>query len=187
VVRHFRPTVLIGASGRPGAFTEPIVREMLRHTPRPVILPISNPTDSAEATPEDLLGWTDGAAVVGTGSPFPPVTLNGVTHEIGQGNNVLIFPGVGLGALAVKAHRLTDGAFAAAGEAVHRCTPITGRRGEPIFPPLARLREVSLEVALAVGKALVAEGAAGPRSDEDVERAVREMIWEPVYRVYRPA
>ena len=185
VVRQFHPTVLIGASGRRGAFTEAIVREMRRHCPRPVILPISNPTDSAEATPADLLAWTGGAAVVGTGSPFAPVTVNGVVHEIGQGNNVLIFPGVGLGALSVRARRLTDGAFVAAGEAVHRFTQITGRAGEAIYPPLARLREVSLEVAIAVGKALVAEGAADPCSDEDVERSVRGMIWEPVYRPYR--
>jgi malic enzyme len=187
VVRHFHPSVLIGASGRRGAFTEAIVREMHRHCPRPIILPISNPTDNAEATPADLLRWTGGAAVVGTGSPFAPVTVNGVTYEIGQGNNVLIFPGVGLGALAVKARRLTDGAFAAAGEAVYRFTPIAGRAGEAIYPPLARLREVSLHVAVAVGRALVAEGAANALSDEDVERSVRALIWEPVYRPYRAA
>ena len=187
VARAFHPTVLVGASGRPGAFTEPIVREIRRHCARPVILPISNPTDSAEAKPSDLLEWTEGAAVVGTGSPFPPVSRNGVTHEIGQGNNVLVFPGVGLGALAVRARRLTDGAFAAAAEAVHRCTPITGSPGESIYPPLQRLREVSREVAVAVGKRLVEEGAADARSAEQVERSVRAMIWEPVYRPYRRA
>jgi malate dehydrogenase (oxaloacetate-decarboxylating) len=187
VVRHFHPTVLIGASGQPRTFTEPIIREMLRHCARPIILPISNPTDNAEAVPADLLRWTNGAAVVGTGSPFGPVTMNGVIHEIGQGNNVLIFPGVGLGALAVKARRMTDGAFTAAGEALHRITPITGQPGEPIYPPLSRLREVSFQVALAVGKALVSEGAAPKRSDDDLERSIRAMIWEPIYRPYRPA
>jgi malate dehydrogenase (oxaloacetate-decarboxylating) len=187
VVHHFHPTILVGASGQSGAFTESIVRGMIGHCARPIILPISNPTDNAEAAPTDLLRWTDGAAVVGTGSPFPPVTLNRVTYEIGQGNNVLIFPGVGLGALAVEARRLTDGAFAAASDALHRFTEITGRAGEAIYPPLSRLRDVSFRVALAVGAALVAEGAAGPRSAEEVERSVREMIWDPVYRAYRPA
>ena len=187
VVHHFQPTILVGASGQPGAFTESIVREMLSHCARPIVLPISNPTDNAEATPADLLRWTGGAAVIGTGSPFPPVTLNGVTHEIGQGNNVLIFPGVGLGALAVEARRFTDAAFAAAGDALHRFTQITGRPGEAIYPPLSRLRDVSFQVALAVGTALADEGAADPLSAVEVERRVREMIWEPVYRPYRPA
>jgi len=187
VVHHFRPTILVGASGQRGSFTESIVREMLRHCARPIILPISNPTDNAEATPADVLRWTDGAAVVGTGSPFPPVSLNGVTHEIGQGNNVLIFPGVGLGALAVGSSRLTDAAFTAAGDALHRFTEITGRPGEAIYPPLLKLREVSFHVALAVAMALVDDGSADPLSAGEVERRVRAMIWEPVYRPYRPA
>jgi malic enzyme len=187
VVRHFHPTILIGASGQPGAFTEPIVREMICGCPRPIILPISNPTAKAEATPSDLLAWTDGAAVVGTGSPFPPVTLRGITHRIGQGNNALIFPGVGLGAIAVGAGRLTDGAFAAAGNAVHEMTAVSGRAGEPIYPPLARLRDVSFRVAIAVGETLVAENAAPPLDRAVVEARVRGMIWDPVYRPYRPA
>ena len=187
VVHHFRPTILVGASGQPGAFTESIVREMLRHCARPVILPISNPTANAEATPADLLRWTGGAAVIGTGSPFANVTLNGVTHEIGQGNNVLIFPGVGLGALAVGARRLTDGAFAAAGDALHRFTTISGRSGEAIYPHLSLLRDVSFQVALAVGTALIAEGTADSLSAGEVERRVLEMIWQPAYRPYRPA
>ncbi len=187
VVNHFRPTVLVGASGQPEAFTEPILRAMRRHCPRPIVLPISNPTDKAEATPERLLAWTDGAAVIGTGSPFPPVLWNGTSHEIGQGNNALIFPGVGLGAIAVDARRLTDRAFAAAGNALFESTPITGRPGEPIYPRLSRLREVSLRVALAVGNALVAEGAAPAMSPDEVERRIRGLMWEPVYRPYRPA
>ncbi len=187
VIHNFHPTILVGASGQPGSFTESVVRGMIGHCARPIILPISNPTDNAEATPADLLHWTGGAAVVGTGSPFPPVTQNGVTYEIGQGNNVLIFPGVGLGALAVEARRITDAAFAAAGEALHRFTDITGRPGEAIYPPLSRLRDVSLQVALAVGAALIEEGVADPLSAAEVERSVLEMVWEPVYRPYRPA
>jgi malic enzyme len=187
VVRHFHPTILIGASGQPRAFTEHMIREMLSHCDRPIILPISNPTEKAEATPVDLLRWTDGAAIVGTGSPFPSVLHLGVTHHIGQGNNALIFPGVGLGAVAVEARRLTDEAFDAAGNAVHGCTEITGTHGEAIYPPLSRLREVSLQVALAVGESLVETGAAAPRSRVEVERRVRGMMWEPVYMPYRPA
>jgi malic enzyme len=185
VVRHFRPTVLVGASGQPGSFTEAILREMHRHCPRPIVLPISNPTANAEAVPADILAWTGGAAVVGTGSPFDPVTVGGITHRIGQGNNVLIFPGVGLGAIAVEARRLTDGAFDAASDALHRFAPETGRTGEPIYPPLTRLREESLEVALAVAKSLVESGDAPPRSPEAIEARVRGYIWDPVYRPYR--
>lgn len=186
VVNGFHPTVLIGASGRPGAFTEAIVRAMHRHCPRPIILPISNPTANAEATPGDLLRWTEGAAVVGTGSPFPPETVRGVTYEIGQGNNVLIFCGVGLGAIAVEARRLSDDAFAAAGNALFEHTGISGRPGEAIYPPLARLRDVSFRVALSVGNALVKGGMCPPLSRDAVEERVRAMIWEPIYRPYRP-
>src|SRR5206468_6828367 len=151
-------TILIGASGQPGAFTEAIIRAMHHGCPRPIILPITNPTAKAEATPSDLLHWTAGAAVVGTGSPFPAVSVNGVTHQIGQGNNALIFPGVGLGAIAVGATRLTDQAFAAAGDAVFEFTAVSGRPGEAIYPPLARLRDVSFRVAVAVGSSLVEGG-----------------------------
>lgn len=187
VVQRFHPTVLIGASGQPGAFTEAVVRAMHRHCARPIILPISNPTANAEATPADLLRWTEGAAVVGTGSPFPPVDFGGTTYEIGQGNNALIFPGVGLGAIAVDARRLTDGAFDAASRALCDRTTIRGLPGEPIYPPLASLRSVSASVALAVGRTLVSEGAAAEFSDDDIERRVRSMIWDPVYLPYRPA
>lgn len=185
VVSCFHPTVLVGASGQPGAFTEPIVRTMRERCDRPVILPISNPTSKCEATPEDLLGWTGGAAVVGTGSPFSPVEVGGIVHEIGQGNNALVFPGVGLGAVAVEARRLTDEAFDAASRAVFEFTEKSDRAGSPIYPPLSKLREISFQVALAVGQALVSEGAAPERTPKDVEARVRGMIWDPVYRPYR--
>src|SRR5262249_6043893 len=157
VVERFHPTVLVGASGQTGAFTEAIVRAMHRHCARPVVLPISNPTAKAEATPADLLRWTDGAAVFGAGGPLPPGHLRGPTYEIGQGNNAFIFPGVGLGAIAVDALRLTEGAFDAASRAICERTVIRGRAGEPIYPPLASLRSVSAHVAVAVGRALVSE------------------------------
>ena len=187
VVAHFHPTILIGASGQPGWFTEPMIRDMGGHCERPIVMPISNPTSRIEATPAQILEWTDGRAVVGTGSPFEPVTVRGVTHVIGQGNNAMIFPGVGLGAIAVEARRLTDGAFTAAERAVVACTSITGRRGEPIYPPLSRLREVSFRVAVAVGNELVSSGAAPDVNADEVERRVRDLVWEPVYRPYRAA
>jgi malate dehydrogenase (oxaloacetate-decarboxylating) len=185
VVARFHPTILIGASGQPGWFTESLTRDMARHCDRPIVMPISNPTSRAEATPRQLLEWTDGRAVVGTGSPFESVTLLGVNHVIGQGNNAMIFPGVGLGAIAVEARRLTDAAFTAAERAVVECTSITGKAGEPIYPPLSRLREVSFRVAVAVGRQLVSDGAAPGIAMDQVERRVRDFVWEPVYRPYR--
>lgn len=186
VVSEFKPTVLIGASGQPGAFDQSIVRSMLKGCSRPVILPLSNPTSHAEAVPRDLIEWTNGAAVVGTGSPFPPVTHAGVTYEIGQGNNALIFPGVGLGAVAVGARRLPDEAFMAASQALLRFTETSGRPGASIYPPLRRLREVSFAVAVEVARTLVSVGAA-PEPREPIESLVRSMMWEPVYLPYRPA
>ena len=187
VVARFHPTILIGASGQPGWFPESLIRDMARHCERPIVMPISNPTSRIEATPKQILEWTEGRAVVGTGSPFESVTIRGVSYVIGQGNNAMIFPGVGLGAIAVEARRLTDGAFAAAERAVVACTSITGRIGEPIYPPLSRLREVSFRVAVAVGMELVTAGVAPWIRVDEVERRVRDLVWEPVYRPYRAA
>lgn len=185
VVANFRPSVLIGASGQPGAFTEAIVRSMARHAPRPVVLPLSNPTSKSEATPTDILGWTNGAALVGTGSPFDPVRVGDVTFEIGQGNNALVFPGIGLGAAAAQATWLPDGAFDAAAAALHALTPGGGARGASIYPSLRSLRETSLGVARAVASTLVRLGAAPSRSDAELDERIRAMVWDPVYRPYR--
>jgi malic enzyme len=185
VVRHYRPSVLVGASGQPGAFTEEIVREMRRHVARPVILPLSNPTDRSEACPADLLRWTEGAALVGTGSPFPPVAFGGRTYAVGQGNNALVFPGVGLGAIAVGARELPDDAFVAAAEAIVEAAP----RGETeaIFPPLARLQEVSRRVARRVARRLVHGGFAPPLDEAAIDGRIEGLRWEPRYLPYRPA
>ncbi|MCZ2969971.1 NAD-dependent malic enzyme, partial [Acinetobacter baumannii] len=118
VVKHVKPTILIGTSTVAGAFKEEIIKEMASHVERPIILPMSNPTPLAEAKPADLIEWTEGRALVATGSPFEPVTYNGVTYVIGQSNNALIFPGLGLGTIVVRASVMTDGMFAAAAEAV---------------------------------------------------------------------
>ena len=185
VVRHVKPTVLIGASGRPGAFSEEVVRAMAEGCPRPIILALSNPPSKAEAVPEDLLRWTGGAAVVGTGSPFPAVRLGGVTHEIGQANNVFAFPGIGLGATVVGARSLPDDVFAAAARAVESCTGSSNVPGASIYPSISRLREVSRVVAVAVGRALVESGAAPSLTGPEIEDRVAAAMWEPDYLEYR--
>ena len=186
VVRAFKPTVLVGASGQPATFTEEVVTAMHHGCERPIILALSNPTSRAEARPEDLLRWTHGAAVVGTGSPFSPVECGGMRHHIGQGNNALVFPGIGLGAVAVGARRLPDEVFTAAADALFEYVAPSIRVGAPIFPPLRRLREVSRLVAVEVGCALVSAGAAPEFSRGEIEERVRAEMWEPVYRAYRP-
>jgi malic enzyme len=187
VVRAFRPSVLVGASGQPGAFTEAIVRDMLSGCPRPIVLALSNPTSKTEVTPEDLIRWTEGAAIMGTGSPFEPVEYRGTTYTIGQGNNAFIFPGVGLGATAVGARWLPDEAFIAAAHALDEFTSDSPAAGDPIYPPVGHLRQVSHAVAVAVGCALVEAGAAPPMAQTEVERRVREDTWEPAYLPYRVA
>lgn len=186
VVRHVRPTVLVGVSGQAGAFTEPIVRALHDGCARPIVLPLSNPTSRVEATPDDLLRWTNGAALVGSGSPFAPVEINGVTYQIGQCNNVFVFPGIGLGASAVQARWLPDDVFGAAARAVYEQTGSSSAPGAPIFPPLHRLRAVSRDVSLAVAHALVAGGAAPHRFAQEIVDRVAASVWEPVYREYRP-
>ncbi|MFH9399019.1 NAD-dependent malic enzyme [Streptomyces sp. NPDC017638] len=182
VVRRVRPTVLIGTSGQGGAFSRDIVREMARHTARPIILPMSNPTDLAEATPADLLAWTDGKALVATGSPFAPVERNGTTYEIGQANNALVFPGLGLGTIVARAVRVTDRMLRAAADAVARRTADArvARLDAPVLPPIRELRATSEAVAVAVVRAAVDDGVARVAPD-DVEAAVRAARWEPVY------
>ncbi|MEU3523715.1 NAD-dependent malic enzyme [Streptomyces sp. NPDC038707] len=182
VVHRVRPTILIGTSGQGGAFSEGIVREMARHTRRPIILPMSNPTDLAEATPADLLDWTDGRALVATGSPFDPVERDGTTYEIGQANNALVFPGLGLGTIVTRASRVTDRMLRAAADAVARRTADAevSRLDAPVLPPIRELRATSEAVAVAVARAAVDEGVARAAPD-DIEAAVRAARWEPVY------
>lgn len=179
-VRRVHPTVLIGTSGQPGAFTEPIVREMASHAARPIILPMSNPTDLAEATPADLIRWTDGAALVATGSPFAPVDHGGVKYWIGQANNALIFPALGLGALVARAERITDGMLAAAARAVAQQTDAT-TPGAALLPLIDQLREASVHVAVAVAHAAAEDEVARSEIDDSIEQRVRAAIWEPVY------
>ncbi|AJH72253.1 putative NAD-dependent malic enzyme 2 [Bacillus cereus ATCC 4342] len=182
VVKHVKPTILIGTSTVAGAFKEEIIKEMASHVERPIILPMSNPTPLAEAKPANLIEWTEGRALVATGSPFEPVTYNGVTYVIGQSNNALIFPGLGLGTIIVRASVMTDGMFAAAAEAVASMVD-TSQPGAPILPEVEELRNISEMVAIEVAKVAVAEGVARENlSDNDIKIAVKEAIWEPEYR-----
>ncbi|MEH6937675.1 NAD-dependent malic enzyme [Bacillus sp. JJ664] len=180
VVGQIHPTILIGTSTVAGAFTEEIVKEMAAHVERPVILPMSNPTPLAEAKPVDLIHWTEGRALVATGSPFPNVTYNKTVYVIGQSNNALIFPGLGLGTNVSRARIITDGMFAAAAEAVAAMIDVS-KLGAPLLPQIENLRAISEVVAIEVAKAAIADGVARALHD-DIQQAVRNAMWEPEYR-----
>jgi len=182
VVGRVHPTILIGTSTQHGAFTEPIVREMAAHVDRPVILPMSNPTTLSEATPADLLSWTGGRALIATGSPFGPVTYQGVTYQIGQANNALIFPGLGLGALLSRAGRITDHMITVAARAVAGLTD-TSTPGASLLPPIDDLRATSARVALAVAQAAAQDGVA--EQPGITAGAVDAAMWKPRYAPVR--
>ncbi len=179
VVANVRPTMLIGTSTQGGAFTEEIVREMARHVERPIILPLSNPTSKAEATPADLIAWTDGRALVATGSPFAPVDHDGVRYEVAQANNALVFPGLGLGVNVAKAYRISDGMLLAAARAVADLADAS-RLGAALLPSVSNLRLVSASVALSVAKAAVVEGLARVDLVDPIQQ-VHEAMWQPEY------
>jgi malate dehydrogenase (oxaloacetate-decarboxylating) len=185
VVRRMHPTVLIGTSARPGAFSRDIVNEMALNCDRPVIMPMSNPTELAEATPADLITWTGGRALVATGSPFPAVEYQGTRYVIGQANNALVFPGLGLGAIATRASRITDGMLSAAAHAVAELVD-SRAPGAPLLPEVQALRDTSLAVAVAVASAAHADGVARHPLTGDVVSQVRDRMWQPAYRPVRP-
>ncbi len=180
VVRNVRPTILIGTSAQPGAFTEEIVREMAKHVERPVIFPLSNPTSKSEAVPSDLLGWTGGRAVIATGSPFPDVIYEGRVIRIGQCNNSFIFPGVGLGVIASGARRVMDAMFVAAARVLSEFAPVLRNPQAPLYPPLEQVREISFKVALEVAREAQRSGLAEVDLDS-LEQTVRGKMWKPHY------
>lgn len=186
VVAQVHPTVLIGTSARPGAFTEAVVRDMAAHTERPVILPMSNPTALSEAAPPDLIRWTDGRGLVASGSPYGAVDHAGTRYEIGQANNALIFPGLGLGVIAARPRRVTGGMLLAAARAVADLVDVS-TPGAPLLPQVADLRETSVVVAVAVARAAEAEGVASATLRSDLADQVRALMWEPSYCPVRPA
>ncbi len=181
VIRQVAPTVLVGTSGQAGAFTQAAIREMAARAHRPVVLVLSNPTASSEAVPADVLAWSGGRALVATGSPFPPVVVEGRQHLVAQANNVFVFPGVGLGAMVAHARELTDGMFmAAASELAEMVTPERLAQGA-IYPALSDLRAVSRRIAIAVAREARDRGLGRLAADGEIEAAVDATMWDPVY------
>ena len=180
VVKTVKPTVLVGTSTNPGSFTKEVVEAMVANTDYPKIFPLSNPTKLHEAMPDDLIKWSDGKALVATGVPVDPVTAsNGVTYEIGQANNMLVYPGLGLGTIVAKAKVLSDGMISAAAHALGGMVDAS-QPGAPVLPPVSRLSEMSFRVAVAVAKQAVSEGLNQVEID-DVEAAVKAAQWTPEY------
>jgi malate dehydrogenase (oxaloacetate-decarboxylating) len=180
VVRRVKPTMLIGASTASGSFTELIVREMAAHTERPIIFALSKPPTRAEANPADLITWTDGRALIATGSPFSPVTYKGLTYVVAQVNNAMLYPGLALGAIVSRARRISDGMFAAAASAVSSLVTVR-QPGASLLPHIDDLRSVSLTVAVAVAETADGEGLAGIKFG-DIVQQVQDAMWQPEYR-----
>lgn len=180
VVQKYNPTVMIGTSGQPGAFTEAMATHMLGYCERPIIMPFSNPTDRSEATPEGLLKWTEGRALVATGSPFAPVEYGGKTFRIGQGNNVFIFPGLGLGTLLAQSSVVTDNMVTAASEACAQAVSDAELENGMLYPEIPRLRDVTKRVAAAVAEAAITEGISNTTM-EQVESQLQNELWSPEY------
>jgi malate dehydrogenase (oxaloacetate-decarboxylating) len=172
--------MLVGTSGAANAFTESIVREMARHTERPIIFPLSSPPSYAEATPADLISWTDGRALIATGSPFTPVTHKGITHVIGQANNAMLYPGLGLGAIVSRSRLISVGMLAAAANALSSLVAVR-LPGASLLPHIDDLRSVTVTVAVAVAEAAVAEGLANVELT-DIVQQVEDAMWQPEYR-----
>ncbi|MCB1598959.1 MAG: NAD-dependent malic enzyme [Lysobacterales bacterium] len=185
VMNNARPTTLIGVSGQAGAFTESAIRAMASHCDRPIIFPLSNPTSRTEAIPADLVEWTDGRALIGTGSPFPPVPWKGEMLPINQTNNSYIFPGVGLAVLAVNARRVTDTMFMAAGKALAALSPARHDPKARLLPPVDQLRAVSIAVALATARQAQIDGVADDCDESELLPRIKAQVWEPAYRPYR--
>ena len=180
VIRRVKPTILVGAAAASGAFTEEIIREMAAHTERPIIFVLSNPAFRAEANPSDLIPWTEGRAMIATGSAFSPVTYKGVTYVFAQVNNAMLYPGLALGTIVSRASRISDGMFAAASSALSSLVTVR-QPGSPLLPHVDDLRIVSATVAVAVAEAAAEEGLARTKLD-DIVQQVQDAMWLPEYR-----
>jgi malic enzyme len=187
VIERLHPTVMVGTTGVAGSFTEPMIRSMAAGCVRPVILPLSNPTANTEARPEDVLRWSDGRALVATGSPFPPVALDGVVHEVGQANNVFVFPGIGIGAMVSEARGISDAMVLAAARTLAAHVSDERLASGALYPSISGLRSVSRAIGLAVARQAVSSGLAVPASDDDLERELDAAMWWPSYVDYTPA
>ncbi|QIZ76410.1 NAD-dependent malic enzyme [Ferrimonas lipolytica] len=185
VVQNAKPSVLIGVSGTPGLFTQQVIESMAAHHDKPVVFPLSNPTSRVEATPEDILRWSNGRALVATGSPFSPVTIDDTEFVIAQCNNSYIFPGVGLGVLAAGADRVTDNMLMAASRALAECSPLAQKGEGALLPSLEEIQEVSKQIAFAVGKTAMADGVAMRVKLDHLREAIDNSFWQPEYRQYK--
>ncbi|HDY8065680.1 malate dehydrogenase [Vibrio vulnificus] len=185
VVKNAKPTVLIGVSGAPGLFTQEVIQEMHKHCPRPIVFPLSNPTSRVEAVPADIIRWTNGDALVATGSPFDPVIHEGKTYPIVQCNNSYIFPGIGLGVLAVNAKRVTDEMLMESSRALATCSPLAINGKGALLPPLEEIHTVSKRIAYAVAKKAIEQGVALEIADDALQVAIEQHFWQPVYRRYK--
>ncbi len=185
IVANARPSVLIGVSGQPGLFTQKVIQQMQRHCSRPVVMPLSNPTSRVEATPEDIIHWTEGAALVATGSPFAPVSYQGREIAITQCNNSYIFPGIGLGVLASGARRITDSMFQAASSALADSSPLARDGKGGLLPDIGQIQQVSRHIAFSVAKEAQRLGLAVATSDQAILLAIEQNYWRPEYRDYK--
>ncbi|MBS0627677.1 MAG: oxaloacetate-decarboxylating malate dehydrogenase, partial [Verrucomicrobia bacterium] len=183
VIEHVHPTLLIGVSGQGGLFTEDLIKEMAKHVDKPIIFPLSNPTSKSEATPEDLMLWTQGKAIIGTGSPFPPLSKQGKLFRVDQTNNAYIFPGIGLGAIAAEASKITEDMFLAAARALAELSPARHDPKGNLLPPITQIQDISYYIALAVAKEAISSKVSS--SIKNVEGLIKKMMWEPVYVPYK--
>ena len=183
LIKNAKPTAVIGVSGRPGMFTEEAMRAMAAQTRRPIIFPLSNPISCCEATPQQVVDWTEGRALIGTGSPFPPVTFQGRPVPFAQTNNSYTFPGLALGILSSRARHVSDGMIKAAAVAIAELSPTRQDKNAALLPALAGIRGVSKAVAQAVGQQAIKEGLAQAAA-ADFDQELAANIWEPVYEAY---
>src|SRR5690606_16375509 len=185
VIVNAKPTILIGVSGQAGIFTKAVIEAMQANCARPIVLPLSNPTSQVEAQPVDILRWTGGKAIVATGSPFAPVDIGNQHFEIAQCNNSYIFPGVGLGVIAAKASRVTEGMMMSASRALANASPMVQHGTGALLPPLSEIRMVSKIIARAVFMQAIVDGVALPVPEELIDARIDANFWTPEYRYYR--
>jgi len=184
LVRESKATILIGVSGQAGLMTEAVVKAMSANCEQPIIFPLSNPTSHVEAVPEDIIRWTEGQAIVATGSPFDPVEFEGIMHPIMQCNNSYIFPGIGLGVIASDAKFVTETMFIAASEALAENSPLVKGKGRALLPAINQIRDVSMAIAFAVGLQAMRDGVAEQISEQLLQEKIKDNFWEPQYRDY---